>query len=140
MIMRRVVSAVVTAVLASIGVLVVTGTPALAVDPVCRVPYTTGSWDAAPCVERRYTENGYQYRAYANLESYPSNCSTFRAILTFPDGSNYISTGAWACSKRFIQTEWAAFPGQTTSGARGKLAAYNSSSAQILSIQSPVLY
>ncbi len=136
---RRMVSAVVTAVLASIGMVAITGTPALAADPVCRDWYEAGGWKATPCIARRYTENGFQYQATGHMHLFPSNCSTYRAIITFPDGTNYISTGAWNCIFTPIVTVWAAFPGQQTSGARAKLVAYNSSGAQILSIQSPVL-
>jgi hypothetical protein len=137
--LRKVMSAVVTAILASIGLVTVTSAPALAADN-CRTTYTVGQWNAYPCVYREIVAGEYQYYASAHLTSYPSNCSTFRAILTFPDGTNYISTGAWACSKHHIWTVNAAFPGQTATGAKGKLVAYNSSGSPILTLLSPTVY
>ena len=137
--MRRVVSAVVTAVLASIGVVVVTGTPAWAISD-CRTPYTSGSWNATPCIERRIVNGAYQYRAAGNMTTFPSNCSTYRAYITEPDGTNYWSTGAWSCTHPYIETVWASFLGGTATGAKARLVAYNSSGAQILNLLSPAVY
>ena len=138
--LRRVMSAIVTAILASTGVVLATGAPALAQLGQCRNPYVSGQWYAYPCIQRQIVNGEYQYRASSHLVSYPSNCSTFRAIITFPDGTNYISTGAWSCTYQHISTVWAAFPGQTATGAKGKLVAYNSSGAPILTLLSGAVY
>ncbi|MBG0567649.1 hypothetical protein [Actinoplanes aureus] len=91
-------------------------------------------------MSREIVNGAYEYKASGTLADYPSNCSTFRVYLTYPNGTRRWSTSAWSCSKKSIETVWVRFPGETSTGAKAEIVAYNSSGTPILDLFSGVLY
>ena len=127
--MRKFITTVMAAAIASAGMVGLSSSPASAVTWTnCRTPYTQGGWRAQPCIDW----DGNWVSARGRLTIYPSNCSRWKLIARDLGGNAVQSTTSRPCSTADLSTPW--FYGDHI---QTFLVAYDADGRIVLSLETP---